>query len=179
MNRACIVAVLALLLATARPAHAYDPILLRSFDGGGVAFATSGSYKLGGTIGQHDAGRLAGGAFTLAGGFWLGGGRNITAVAVGEVPAYAFRVFPMTPNPVQSRARVAFDLPSTSRVRVMVFDVSGRLVQRLDLGSLPAGHRERTWSAVDGSGRPLPSGVYFLRIEAGRHRATQKALLIQ
>jgi len=42
-------------------------------DGGGATFSSGGSYELGGTIGQPDAGTLSGGDFTLGGGFWGGG----------------------------------------------------------------------------------------------------------
>jgi hypothetical protein len=41
-------------------------------DGGG-AFSAGTGYRLGGTAGQADAGVLAGGGYTLAGGFWAGG----------------------------------------------------------------------------------------------------------
>ena len=52
-------------------------------DGGGETFSTGGNYSLGGTIGQPDAGLLrstapravAGTGYTLAGGFWSGGGQ--------------------------------------------------------------------------------------------------------
>ncbi len=39
-------------------------------DGGGATSSTGGTFGLGGTIGQPDAGRQTGGAFTLDGGFW-------------------------------------------------------------------------------------------------------------
>ena len=42
-------------------------------DGGGQTFSTGGSYSLGGTIGQPDAGLLTGGGYQLSGGFWSGG----------------------------------------------------------------------------------------------------------
>jgi len=42
-------------------------------DGGGYTYTTGGGYELGGTIGQPDAGVLAGGGYTLGGGFWRGG----------------------------------------------------------------------------------------------------------
>ena len=38
--------------------------------GGGVTQGAGGPYTLGGTIGQFDAGRVAGGAFRSEGGFW-------------------------------------------------------------------------------------------------------------
>ena len=40
-------------------------------DGGGEMFTTGGAYELSGTIGQHDAGLLSGGAYALTGGFWF------------------------------------------------------------------------------------------------------------
>ena len=43
-------------------------------DGGGHSFSEGGGYALGGTIGQPDAGVLSDGDYTLAGGFWGGGG---------------------------------------------------------------------------------------------------------
>jgi hypothetical protein len=43
-------------------------------DSGGTTSGESDGYTLGGTIGQHDAGALTGGDYTLSGGFWGGAG---------------------------------------------------------------------------------------------------------
>ncbi|MCR4406566.1 MAG: hypothetical protein NUW24_06555 [Anaerolineae bacterium] len=53
-----------------------------TMDGGGYTFSTGGPYSLGGTVGQPDAGVLAGGGYTLGGGFWGGG------VAAGQHAIY-------------------------------------------------------------------------------------------
>lgn len=42
-------------------------------DGGGQMLSDVGGYTLSGTVGQPDAGVLAGGEYTLGGGFWRGG----------------------------------------------------------------------------------------------------------
>jgi len=42
-------------------------------DGGGYTFSTGGSYTLGGTVGQPDAGEMRSDPYTLGGGFWGGG----------------------------------------------------------------------------------------------------------
>ena len=43
-----------------------------TIDGGGITFATGGTFNLGGTVGQPDASNaLTGGAFSLTGGFWF------------------------------------------------------------------------------------------------------------
>ena len=48
-------------------------------DSGGVTFSAGGGYVLGSTVGQPDAGVLAGGDYVLTGGFWGG------AVAFGRI----------------------------------------------------------------------------------------------
>jgi hypothetical protein len=52
-----------------------------TIDGGGITFASGGPYRLGGTIGQADAGLMTGGVYTLSGGFW------------GGLPAMRYRVY--------------------------------------------------------------------------------------
>ena len=42
-----------------------------TIDGGGVMRSTGDAYELSGTIGQPDAGVMAGGEFELTGGFWF------------------------------------------------------------------------------------------------------------
>ena len=57
--------------ARAQSGGAYD-LRHNTIDGGGATGSFGGAYKLGGTIGQPDAGRLSGGAYSLSGGFWAG-----------------------------------------------------------------------------------------------------------
>jgi hypothetical protein len=42
-----------------------------TIDGGGLMFSTGGDFELSGTIGQPDAGVMAGDNFELTGGFWF------------------------------------------------------------------------------------------------------------
>ncbi len=59
-------------LALAQSGGGYD-LTWNTIDSGGCTFSSGGSYSLGGTIGQADAGISRGGAFALGGGFWGGG----------------------------------------------------------------------------------------------------------
>jgi hypothetical protein len=62
---------LCLLYASAQSGGGYD-LSWWTIDGGGVTFATGGTFNLGGTVGQPDASsELTGGAFSLTGGFWF------------------------------------------------------------------------------------------------------------
>jgi hypothetical protein len=66
------------LAAGAQSGGPYD-LTWSTVDGGGATFSSGGAYSVDGTIGQHDAGRLSGPPYVLAGGFW---GR----VAAGATP---------------------------------------------------------------------------------------------
>ena len=55
--------------ATAASPGSYD-LSWWTVNSGGATFSTGGSYSLGGTIGQPDAGTSSGGTYTLVGGFW-------------------------------------------------------------------------------------------------------------
>jgi hypothetical protein len=176
---------IALLQCAAGEASAQASISRFTIDCGGGR-STGGEFTLGGTIGQPDAGRVSGGSFVLSGGFWLGGG-IVTAVN-GDAPSegddhptaapVSFRLYAATPNPVGARTIIAFDLPFAGQVRAALYDVSGRLVRILADEPLPAGRHARGWDRRDGSGTPVPSGIYFLRLDAGKHHGNQKIVVV-
>lgn len=56
--------------ASAQTGGGYD-LTWNTIDSGGAMFSTGGTYSLGGTIGQPDAGKMSGGNYTLNGGFWV------------------------------------------------------------------------------------------------------------
>ncbi len=61
--------ILALSLVSSTPALAQLTVESSTVDGGGGT-STNGSFEVSGTIGQFDAGTLAGGTFDLQSGFW-------------------------------------------------------------------------------------------------------------
>jgi flagellar hook assembly protein FlgD len=60
-----------------------------------------------------------------------------------------------------------------------VFDAAGRRLRTLIDGPLAAGRQIVTWGGSGDDGRRAPSGVYFMRLAAGRLTAVKKVLLIR
>ncbi len=58
--------------ASASPEAVTYDLSWYTIDGGGATFSAGGSYSLGGTIGQFDAGTLSTGSYIMIGGFWGG-----------------------------------------------------------------------------------------------------------
>ena len=83
------------------------------------------------------------------------------------------------PNPFNPSTRVAFSLDRSGPASLRIFDARGRLVRTLVDEDLAAGAHAVTWHGDDGDGRPVASGVYFYRLEAGDQRAEKRMILVK
>ena len=88
-----------------------------------------------------------------------------------------FGLSPAYPNPFNPATTIEFEIPSQARAQVAVADVRGRLVRVLEDREFPAGRHRISWDATDGSDRPVPAGVYVVRLEAGGAIFARKILL--
>jgi len=70
------------------------------------------------------------------------------------------------PSPFNPRTVIGYAVPAESRVRLRVYDVSGRLVSVLVDGRRGPGRHVATWEGRDDSGNRVASGVYFYRLDA-------------
>ncbi len=90
------------------------------------------------------------------------------------------RLAPARPNPFRGTTEIRFDLPAPSRASLDVFDVTGRrITELLAEGLLEAGAHRRTWDGRDASGRPVSSGVYFVRLRAGDRVESTRVLRVR
>jgi hypothetical protein len=64
-------------------------------------------------------------------------------------------------------------------VRLRIFDLRGRVVETLLDRDLPAGRHTVSWEAGEGAAAALPSGVYFISLEAGRRNVTRSLTLLR
>ncbi len=91
----------------------------------------------------------------------------------------ATRLHPNYPNPFNPTTTIAYDLPQPARVRLVIYDVSGRKIRDLVDADEPAGHRTVIWDARNASNEPVASGVYFYRLFAGDFVRTRKMVLLK
>jgi len=83
------------------------------------------------------------------------------------------------PNPFNPSTEIEVRLPEASEVELSVYDMSGRLVARLFSGEDGPGVRRYRWDGRDEFGRPVPSGVYFYRLRAGKQVLSRKMVLVR
>jgi hypothetical protein len=83
------------------------------------------------------------------------------------------------PNPAAGVAAIRYGLPAAQPVSLVVYDAAGRAVRTLVSGTEVAGYHSVEWNGRDDAGRMAPTGVYFARLDAGGHRATQRMLRVR
>jgi hypothetical protein len=94
-----------------------------------------------------------------------------------------------SPNPFSSRTWLSLRVlaagspsgegnPETG-VTVQVYDVAGRAVRDLYRESVFPTVLTLSWDGKDGTGRPVPSGIYFIKATAGDLFGSRKILVIR
>jgi len=83
------------------------------------------------------------------------------------------------PNPANCGTILSFTLPRRESVSLSIYDVSGQLVAKIDVGSIQAGPHEIAWDGLNSSGAEVASGIYLCRLDAGDHHATGKVTVLR
>ncbi|MGE5314324.1 MAG: T9SS type A sorting domain-containing protein [Acidobacteriota bacterium] len=106
---------------------------------------------------------------------WVDAGLLYSITSVGETqalnPAHV-RLDPAYPNPFNPSATLRFTTQNAGRVRLAIFDVLGREVERLIDADLASGSYAVSWNASS-----HPSGIYYCRMQSGGYAVVQKLVL--
>lgn len=83
------------------------------------------------------------------------------------------------PNPFNPETTIKYELPELSEVSVRVYSLLGREVKTLVNKFQNAGRYSIKWNGTGEDGRRAPSGIYFVRIQAGSYSQIRKMTFIQ
>ena len=86
---------------------------------------------------------------------------------------------PSAPNPVQARTTISFALPSAARVKLAIYDITGRKVRALADGQQAAGVHAIQWDRSDDRGRSVEPGIYFTRLDVNGKAYQQKIVTLR
>jgi hypothetical protein len=104
---------------------------------------------------------------------------NLLAVTTGigesgEIQPMSFELGQNYPNPFNPTTGIRFQVPGTSNVRLVVYNLLGQEVAELVNGVLSAGSHSVSFDAG-----MLASGVYLYQLSAGTMTATKKMVLLK
>jgi hypothetical protein len=82
-------------------------------------------------------------------------------------------------NPSRGAVSLQYQVPQEGKVSLVILDACGRRVRTLADCVRKRGVYTTHWDGADNSGRRLPGGVYFVRLEDGDRRLERKVVLLR
>jgi len=86
------------------------------------------------------------------------------------------------PNPFNPSTTIRYDIPvgkTSVPVQVFIYDIRGRLIEKLVDSEKNPGRYQVHWNGRDGRGQSVASGGYLYRIDAGDFSSTKKMVLVR
>lgn len=102
---------------------------------------------------------------------------NISSLTA-EIPQQ-FKLNQNYPNPFNPSTTIKYELYRPSKVRLEIFDMTGKVVKTLFNDFLPIGSYEIKWTGENNNGGSVPSGVYFYQLETLYFSEVKKMALIK
>lgn len=88
-----------------------------------------------------------------------------------------FTVNAVYPNPFSSLVTINVDLPETNFLLIRIYDSSGNQIRTVSSGLGFIGENEFFWDGTNTFGRPVPDGVYLIRITYRNENTARRVLL--
>ncbi|MDM7914959.1 MAG: C25 family cysteine peptidase [Candidatus Eisenbacteria bacterium] len=85
----------------------------------------------------------------------------------------------LSPNPFNPRLSILFRSAHPGPVDLAIFDVGGRMVRSLVKGPVASGVHVAVFDGRDEAGRSLPSGIYFVRLDAADRMEVRQITLLK
>ncbi|HNQ82147.1 MAG TPA: T9SS type A sorting domain-containing protein, partial [Bacteroidales bacterium] len=76
------------------------------------------------------------------------------------------------PNPARDRVTVGFESTTPAEIVVRIYDLNGKTVKHIDLGTRPQGRQDVIVSCQD-----IPSGTYIMQVSIGRKVSSAKFIV--
>jgi hypothetical protein len=81
------------------------------------------------------------------------------------------------PNPLRTRASLAYAVPVAGRVSIKVYDATGRVIRDLVSQNMAAGRYSVTWDGSAANGKRVANGVYFCQLTTAVGARQQKLVV--
>jgi len=91
----------------------------------------------------------------------------------------AFALHQNYPNPFNPKTVIRYDLPKEATVKILIYDMLGRLVATLADNKHSAGFKQVHWDATNRFGKKVSAGLYLYTIQADDFRQTKKMILLK
>jgi hypothetical protein len=83
------------------------------------------------------------------------------------------------PNPFNPSTTISYSLAKAETVDFVIFNSRGQIVRSFNEGNKGIGNHSFNWFGDDQNGKPCSTGVYFIKMNAGKDSFIRKAVLMK
>lgn len=83
------------------------------------------------------------------------------------------------PNPFNPSTTISYGLAKAEQVVIDIYNVRGEKVRNLVFAQKSPGNYRITWDGKNSQGQALASGIYFVKMQAGKYGYTQKLIMMK
>ncbi len=83
------------------------------------------------------------------------------------------------PNPVRDFTDIEFEIAAAGNVVILIHDISGNLVQKLECPNCSAGKNTLQWNCLDINNKRVQSGIYYYEVRFKSEIQSKKLLIIR
>jgi len=94
------------------------------------------------------------------------------------------KLYQCYPNPFNPDTWIPYQLSKDTEVVIRIYNLSGQLIKKIELGSKPRGFyiekdKAAYWNGCNEAGETVSSGLYFYQIQAGDFQAVRKMVILK
>lgn len=99
--------------------------------------------------------------------------------ATGALIPKKFQLYQNYPNPFNSATQIAYDLPATGLVKVVIYNLMGQKIRTLVNEIQPGGTYKLKWDGTTENAVPVASGLYYCHIQFRKQAILKKMIFLQ
>jgi hypothetical protein len=83
------------------------------------------------------------------------------------------------PNPFNPSATIMYELEQPANLNIEIYNNRGQMVRSFAMGQKEQGRYKLLWDGTDNSGSACGTGIYFIKMQAGKETFVKKAALVK
>jgi hypothetical protein len=103
---------------------------------------------------------------------------HISLEVKSSIPS-SFKLGQNYPNPFNGSTVIPFEVDESMEISIVIYDITGKLVDNVFSGYLEPGYHSFTWDSFDIHGNSVPSGFYIYQIRGGEVTLENKMILMK
>ena len=88
-------------------------------------------------------------------------------------------LFQSYPNPCFNTTNIDYFIPQSLHVTLKIYNLKGQFVKKIYDGTRESGRYSSVWDGTDYNNKKLGNGVYFYKLDAGKHSTIKKLIMMR